>query len=138
MKLGISGSRSITEFDFLPYFLMQNKEFRSFCREYGLIRRKITHIITGGAKGIDTVAFQTAETSGIRNIQFLPDRKRYPGKMIFRAFQERNQKIVDHCDILLAVWDGKSHGTGNTLAYARKVDKPAYVIRFHQGSKKSS
>jgi len=129
MKLGITGSRSITQFDFMPYFMMKDKDFRAFCRKYGLGRRRITKVITGGAKGIDMLAFRTAESIGIRNRQFLPDRKKFPGKMVLKAFQERNRQIVDSCDVLLAVWDGKSHGTKNTLAYAQRVNKPAFLIQ---------
>ena len=129
MKLGITGSRSITQFDFMPYFMMKDKDFRAFCRKYGLDRRRITKVITGGAKGIDMLAFRTAESIGIRNWQFLPDRKTFPGKMVLKAFQERNRQIVDSCDVLLAVWDGKSHGTKNTLAYAQRVNKPAFLIQ---------
>ena len=130
MKLGITGSRTITEFDFIPYFMMRDKGFRAFCRQHGLGRRKITLVITGGAKGIDTLAFLTAEAAGIRNLQFLPDRKRFPGRLVSRAFQERNRQIVDSCDILLAVWDGRSHGTKNTLAYAREINKPVYLVNI--------
>ena len=129
MKLGITGSRTITDFDFIPYFFMRDGKFRAFCREHGLGRRKITEVITGGARGIDTVAFRTAEAVGIRNLLFLPDREKFPGKLIVKAFQERNRQIVDSCDVLLAVWDGSSHGTRNTLAYARKVRKPAFLIQ---------
>ena len=138
MKLGITGSRTIAQFDFIPYFMMRDQEFLAFCRRHGLARRKITKVITGGARGIDSIAFQTAESAGIRNLQFLPDRKKFPGKMILKAFQERNRLIVDTCDLLLAVWDGKSRGTENTLAYARKVNKPAFLIQVCQESKKSS
>ena len=130
MKLGITGSRSITQFDFMPYFMMKDKDFRAFCRKHGQGRRKITAVITGGARGIDTIAFQTAASAGIRNLQFLPDRKKFPGKLILKSFQERNKQIVDSCDILLAIWDGKSNGTKNTLAYARKVNKPAFLINI--------
>ncbi len=129
MKLGITGSRTITEFDFIPYFTMQDRAFRAFCRQHRLGRRKITTVITGGAKGIDTLAFQTAEAAGIRNLRFLPDRKKFPGRLVSRAFQERNRQIVDCCDLLLAVWDGRSHGTKNTLAYARKIRKPMYLVK---------
>ena len=130
MKLGITGSRSITRFDFMPFFMMKDKDFRAFCRMHGLGRRRITKVFTGGAKGIDMLAFRTAESIGIRNRQFLPDRKKFPGKMVLKAFQERNRQIVDSCDVLLAVWDGKSHGTKNTLAYAQRVNKPAFLIEI--------
>ena len=128
MKLGITGSRTIEQFDFIPYFTMRDEKFRAFCRMYGLGRRKITEVITGGARGIDTLAFQAAESIGLRNRQFLPDRRKFPGKQILKAYQERNRQIVDRCDILLAVWDGKSRGTKNTLSYARKSGKPVFLI----------
>ena len=128
MKLGITGSRTIAQFDFIPYFTMRDEKFRAFCRRHGLGRRKITEVITGGAKGIDTLAFLAAESAGIRNRLFLPDRRKFPGKLIRKAFLERNKQIVDRSDILLAVWDGKSRGTKNTLSYARKAGKPIFLI----------
>lgn len=33
--------------------------------------------------------------------------------------QRRNAWMVDHCDFLLACWDGSTGGTGNCLAYAQ-------------------
>ena len=78
--------------------------------------------------GVDTLAFQAAEKAGIRNILFLPDRTKFRGKTILRAFQARNEQIVDSCDVLIAVWDGRSRGTRNTLTYARKVNKPVFLI----------
>ena len=34
--------------------------------------------------------------------------------------QVRNQWMVDHCDLLLALWDGSPGGTGNCIAYAQQ------------------
>ena len=33
------------------------------------------------------------------------------------CMQKRNQYMVNHADILLAVWDGSSSGTGSTVRY---------------------
>jgi uncharacterized phage-like protein YoqJ len=38
--------------------------------------------------------------------------------------QVRNQWMVDHCDVVLALWNGSSGGTGNCVEYADKVGKP--------------
>lgn len=38
--------------------------------------------------------------------------------------QDRNKWMVDHCDTVLALWDGSAGGTGNCIAYANKVGKP--------------
>lgn len=38
--------------------------------------------------------------------------------------QVRNKWMVDHCDQVLAMWDGSTGGTGNCIQYAKKVGKP--------------
>lgn len=37
--------------------------------------------------------------------------------------QKRNEWMVDHCDTLLAVWDGSDSGTGNCVRYAARVGR---------------
>lgn len=37
-----------------------------------------------------------------------------------QAMQLRNEWMVDHCDILLALWDGSAGGTGNCVRYANR------------------
>ena len=49
--------------------------------------------------------------------------------LIYRALHERNQRIVDNCDLLLAVWDGVSTGTRDTCRRAEKVGRAIYLIR---------
>jgi uncharacterized phage-like protein YoqJ len=36
------------------------------------------------------------------------------------AFQTRNEWIVDHCNLLVAYWDGSDGGTANCVKYADK------------------
>ncbi len=40
----------------------------------------------------------------------------------------RNKWMVDNCDILIAVWDGTSGGTGNCVKYAVSKNKIIYYI----------
>lgn len=53
------------------------------------------------------------------NVVYTSDPEYAPWKM-----QHRNEKMVDACDRVLALWDGSSGGTGNCVAYANKVGKP--------------
>ena len=129
MKLGITGSRSITRFDFLPYFFKRDPAFRAFCRAHGMSRRRITTVISGGARGIDTLAARAAEAAGLKSTVLPPDREKYPGRRIYRAYLERNRAIVDACDLLLAVWDGKSRGTRHTIACACRCGRPVFLVR---------
>jgi predicted Rossmann fold nucleotide-binding protein DprA/Smf involved in DNA uptake len=43
------------------------------------------------------------------------------------CMEQRNEYMADKCDLLLAVWNGKPGGTGNTVRYAEKKKKP--IIR---------
>ena len=45
-----------------------------------------------------------------------------------KCMQDRNIWMVDHCDALIAVWDGTSGGTANCVKYALKVNKPIVYI----------
>ncbi len=45
------------------------------------------------------------------------------------CMQKRNQYMVDTSSVLIAVYDGMSGGTKNTVEYAKKKDKKIIVIR---------
>lgn len=107
MKLLIVGSRSISEFDLSPY-----------------VTDDVELIISGGAKGMDTVAEQFADKNRIDKLIMHPKYKIY-GK---GAPLKRNEQMVELCDVVLAVWDGKSRGTKYTLDYARKQNKKIIEI----------
>lgn len=38
-----------------------------------------------------------------------------------QAMQLRNEWMADHCDVMLALWDGSPGGTGNCVRYCRKI-----------------
>lgn len=44
------------------------------------------------------------------------------------CMMERNRALVDSCDILVAVFDGKKGGTANTVNYAEKKGKKTIII----------
>lgn len=39
------------------------------------------------------------------------------------CMQKRNEYMVDNADLVIAVWDGSSGGTCNTVKYAKKMNK---------------
>ena len=45
-----------------------------------------------------------------------------------KCMQDRNIWMVDHCNVLIAVWDGSSGGTANCVNYAKSVNKPIVYI----------
>ena len=44
------------------------------------------------------------------------------------VYQERNEKMVDGADYVIAWWNGKPSGTANTVRYARRVGCPVKNI----------
>ena len=107
MKLAIVGSRKCPEID--------NASHLPFMPDV---------IISGGAIGIDTLARKFAEQNNIPIIEFLPEYPKYGRK----APLMRNIQIVENCDFVIALWDGKSLGTKFTLDYAKKLGKPITII----------
>lgn len=45
------------------------------------------------------------------------------------GYQRRNEVMVDHCDLLCAIFNGSPGGTANCVAYARSIDKSLHIIR---------
>jgi uncharacterized phage-like protein YoqJ len=46
-----------------------------------------------------------------------------PGKYLAWKMQKRNEYMVDKCDLLVALWDGSSGGTGNCIQYAQSKSR---------------
>ena len=46
-----------------------------------------------------------------------------PGGYSARAMQVRNERMVDDCDMLLALWNGTSGGTANCIRYATQKER---------------
>ncbi len=84
------------------------------------------HIVSGGAKGADSLGAAFAKHNGLKLTVFPPQWAKYSKSAGF----VRNQTIVDNCDMLLAFWDGKSQGTADTIAKARKAKKPTFIVYY--------
>lgn len=107
MKLAVIGSRSLKEITIDDY-----------------IPKNINEIVSGGAKGVDTLAKEYACKRGIKITEFLPKYNIY-GKA---APIKRNEEIAYYADEVIAFWDGKSKGTEHTINFFRKIGKKATVI----------
>jgi predicted Rossmann fold nucleotide-binding protein DprA/Smf involved in DNA uptake len=87
----------------------------------------ITHVVSGGANGIDTLAQRYFENKGVPVEVLRPDYKLYGSKA---APHVRNRAIIDKSDIVIAVWDMVSKGTAGALSYARSRGKKIYIIQW--------
>ena len=108
MKIAVIGSRDLTVKD-LGVYLPEN----------------VTEIVSGGAKGIDSCAREYALAHGIKLTEFLPEYSRY-GRS---APLKRNIAIIENSDMVLAFWDGKSHGTKFVIDECKKRGVPVKILR---------
>lgn len=83
-------------------------------------------IISGGARGIDTLAAQYAKKHGVKLLEFRPDYTTFGRSATF----VRNRMIVDVADVVIAFWNGSSRGTKYTIEYAKKKYVPMVIIRI--------
>ena len=106
MKVAVIGSRGLLVHDLAVY-----------------LPADTTLIISGGAIGVDSCARRYALAHGIPYIEFLPDYKRY-GK---GAPLKRNEQMVACADMVIAFWDGSSHGTRYTIECCRQRNIPVQI-----------
>ncbi len=117
MKLAIVGSRTFDDYGLL-YKIMDQHFYNELT---------IDAIISGGAKGADTLAKRFANESIVHEYFEFPADWESDGKA---AGFIRNKEIVNACDVVLAFWDGKSKGTEHTIKLARLAKKPTFIVYF--------
>ena len=114
MKVAIVGSRSFSDYKIFSNFmedLIENKNL------------VIEEIISGGAKGADSLAEIYAREKGIPIEIIRPEWNAF-GKS---AGFIRNRDIIMKCDVCAAFWDGESHGTKHDISLCKELGKPYYV-----------
>lgn len=90
------------------------------------IPAQTSEIITGGAEGVDQLAEQYAREHNLPCTVIRPDYSRY-GRA---APLVRNREIIERADLVVAIWDGVSKGTKNSLDYARKLNKEVRIYKI--------
>lgn len=90
----------------------------------------VTEIVSGGAKGIDTDARIYALQRGIKLTEILPEYDKYGRSAPLR----RNITIIEHADLVLAFWDGSSHGTRFVIENCKKRGVPVKVFMPQKAS----
>lgn len=83
-------------------------------------------IVSGGAKGADTLGEIYAKDNGIKTLIFPADWDRYGKSAGFR----RNVTIWDNADAGVAFWNGVSKGTAHSFKISEKQKKKLYVFDF--------
>ena len=118
MRIGIVGSRDYPDLNEVL--------------EYVSSLPKDTVVVSGGAKGVDSVAEEEARRLGLKVVVHRAQWDKH-GKS---AGVIRNKVLVNDCDKVVAFWDDDSVGTKNTISLASKAGKLLRVFRI--GSKRQT
>lgn len=129
MRVVIIGSRSIANKDNPNYEKEKELVRKAVAAELAKLPEQPFTVLSGGAKGVDTVAEEFAAENGLDFVLFKPyhlvDNK---VEYMPRFFFSRNKQMIDNSDMVIAVWDEESNGAKHAIEYAKKRRKPTTVI----------
>lgn len=90
---------------------------------------KITEIISGTARGIDTLGEELADKLELGLTKFPANW----GGFGNAAGHIRNADMAKYTDMAIVLWDGSSNGSKNMIKQMKKVDKPCIVVTIRNG-----
>ena len=127
LRVIIAGSR-----DFNDYELLKKSAIEIITKKTML--PDLTRIISGCARGADTLGERFANEMGLEISRFIPDWDGL-GK---RAGYVRNAEMAkfavedDNDGMLIAFWDGQSRGTKHMIDLANKYGLEVHVVNYKE------
>jgi hypothetical protein len=110
MRVIIAGSRNIVDYNLVEVAIFQSDFL-------------ITEVVSGGARGPDSLGEAWASENGIPCAMFGANWGRF-GKA---AGMYRNADMADYCDAGIILWDGESRGALDMIDKLRRLGKPVEV-----------
>ena len=111
MKVAVIGSRGFNDYELVKTTLSS---------------LNITLLVSGGAKGADSLGERYAKENNINTLIFKPDWEKH-GKA---AGMIRNTDIVNNAETIIAFWDGESKGTKDSITKAEKLGKNIIIVNI--------
>lgn len=111
MRVIIAGSRGITD-------------FAAVCDAVQRSDFPITRVLSGMARGVDTLAIRYAEENRLP-LDAFPAQW---GKWGRSAGYRRNVEMAQNADALIAIWDGQSPGTKHMIDVAKARGLRIFVV----------
>lgn len=111
MKICVAGSRDWLDRKYIFNILDASRKYFDIS------------IVSGCARGADTIGIQYAEENNLELYKFPADWNKY-GK---RAGYLRNIEMAEFSDIILVFWNGKSNGSKHMIDLCKKLKKEIRV-----------
>lgn len=127
LRVIIAGSR-----DFNDYELLKKSAIEIITKKTML--PDLTRIVSGGARGADTLGERFANEMGLEITRFIPNWDGL-GK---RAGYVRNAEMAkfavedDNDGMLIAFWDGQSRGTKHMIDLAKRYGLEVHVVNYKE------
>lgn len=118
IKLLIAGTRTFNDYHLLQKILSK-------------VKSEIIEIVSGTARGADTLGERYAMEHNISIKRFYPDWDSF-GK---RAGMLRNREMAKYTDKAIVFWDGESRGTKNMIDEMKKLNREVIIVYYKNGVK---
>jgi hypothetical protein len=115
LKVIVAGGR-----DFDDYNLLEEKLNNLFSKTAHVV------IISGMAKGVDSLAVKYAENNKLRVSEFPAKWQKFGNASGFR----RNVEMARFADACVCFWNGKSPGTKHMIETARRMKLKLRIINY--------
>ena len=114
MKVIIAGSRDITDYDTVCDVMKQFNETHKI---------QITEVVSGTAKGIDQLGERWAKDNKVAIKKFPANWDLYGRAAGYR----RNEEMAAYAEVVIAIWDGVSKGTGHMIDIGKREGLKVFV-----------
>lgn len=116
----VAGSRTITDYNYIKEIL-----------DYFLQNKSEITIVSGGARGVDSLAERYAKERNYGLKIFPANWDKYGKQAGYIRNDEMHKYISQFSDRgIVAFWDGKSKGTAHNFGLATKYDTPIKIVRM--------
>ena len=113
MKTIVAGSRGITDYEIVHKAVYESPWV-------------ITEIVSGGARGVDTLGEQVGAAFNIP-VKVFPAAWDTHGRA---AGPIRNQQMAEYSEALIAIWDGVSTGTWDMIKRAERMKLCVHIVKL--------
>ena len=116
----IAGGRDFNDYEYM------STKLNELFKDQNVFNNKAIKVISGMAKGTDTLAIRYADEHKLTKILFPANWKEYPRIAGFL----RNNDMLSIATHLIAFWNGESSGTKHMIEIAQMKGIPVWVFEY--------